>query len=178
MKKLIPLAIAALAALPISAQVGGSVNVGAPKVMSGIQMGDAKMSVEYTAIRFADGQWQKTKDNKARYEAFNRRAEASPMGTVKTTAPMSCSGRNIAAGEYKLFFSLHDQYGWMVNLKNEDNAYMWRLDTKETDEKRERMHIALTPGKANDMAHFTMAFGNQTMTVNVTPAKGEEDGDK
>jgi len=175
MKTLI-LALSALLAAPAVAQVSGSINRNAPTVDHSITMNnDAKdkIHVSYTAIAFGEGQWQAMKDNKDMHERFNKGAESKPIGKVSSSMPLMVAGKEVPAGDYKMFFSLHEQAGWLLNVKNDDNHVMWRLVLSETDHNHKRMHISLTPADAADQCNLTIAFGNQMVSVPVAPAKKE-----
>ena len=59
MKKLITLALFAALCAPATAQKMGSVNSNAPTMKQSMEMGSEKMTLNYTAIRWAEGSTMK-----------------------------------------------------------------------------------------------------------------------
>lgn len=168
--------LGALAA-PAIAQVSGSINRNVPTLSQGFHINndaEDKIELTYKAIAFGEGQWQKLKDNKDMHERFNAGAERRPIGTVSSTMACKVAGKEVPAGEYKMFFTLHEQAGWILNVKNDDNHVMWRMAMTETDHNHTRLHISLTPGESANECHMMIAFGNQMVKVPVGPAAKKE----
>ena len=115
-------ALAVLVA-PTMAQARGSINRDAPSVTRTINFknGDS-VSTTFKAIRFGKGQWQSVLKNKDQQEAFNARAPKIPIGSITCSAPVLASKRTIPAGKYDLYFTVHERFGWILNLKNKGNA--------------------------------------------------------
>ena len=59
MKSIQSLLLLAAFAAAAPAQISGSINRNAPVVAQSISMGENKLEVSYTAIRFGQGAWQK-----------------------------------------------------------------------------------------------------------------------
>ena len=171
MKSLIALSCAALMTCGLQAQISGSINRGAAKVTNTIEMGDNKLEVSYTAIRFGEGRWQKMKDNKDGYERFNKFAEGKPIGNVKTTTDLSAAGRKIPAGSYKMFFTLHEQAGWLLNLKPaEGETIRWAMHLTDTKTSTKCLKVSLEPSDKNGTCSISITFGGQNVTVPVSVA--------
>ena len=96
MKSFLAIACAALMTCGLQAQISGSINRGAAKVSNSIEMGGNKLSVNYTALRFGDGMWQKIKDAADRHEGFNAFAEKRPVGSVETSVARPGSACSLA----------------------------------------------------------------------------------
>ena len=169
MKFVTALACASLITCGLQAQVRGSINRGAPKVSNTIEMGGNKLHVDYTSIRFGEGGWKKIKDDASGHEAFNKFAESKPIGNVKTTCEVSAAGRKVPAGEYAMFFTVHERAGWILNLKPKDGeAIRWGMVLKDTDSKSDCLKISLEPSAEADTCSLQIAFGGQQVTVPVT----------
>ena len=169
MYKTIPLALVLLA-VPAQAQISGSINRDAPTVSRSIQFKDlGTLTVKYTAIHFGKGAWQGILKNTGRHEGFNKRAESRPIGSIKTTVVATASGREIPAGNYDLFFTVSEQAGFILNLKNKGDSeakpIRWRMAMTETKTKNTRFDISLNPGAKAGTCSITIAFGQKSVTV-------------
>ena len=178
MKSILITAVAAILACAAPAQISGSLNRNAPTVAQSITMGENKLEVSYTAIRFGQGSWQKILENTEMHERFNGNAEKKPVGTIKTTVAVTAAGKEIPAGEYALFFTVHEKAGWILNLKPKagGDAIMWRMVLQPSQTKSECMGITLEPTAQDNTCSLTIRFGEQHVTVPVTvgAAKKEE----
>ncbi len=178
MKSILISAVAAILACAAPAQISGSLNRNAPAVAQSITMGENKLEVNYTAIRFGQGSWQKILENASMHERFNTNAEKKPVGTIKTTVAVMAAGKEIPAGEYALFFTAHEKAGWLLNLKPKagGETIMWRMVLQPSQTKSECMGITLEPTAQDNACSLTIRFGEQHLTVPVTvgAAKKEE----
>ena len=178
MKSILITAVAAILACAAPAQISGSLNRNAPTVAQSISMGENKLEVNYTAIRFGQGSWQKILENTEMHERFNGNAEKKPVGSIKTTVAVTAAGKEIPAGEYALFFTVHEKAGWILNLKPKagGDAIMWRMVLQPSQTKSECMGITLEPTAQDNTCSLTIRFGEQHVTVPVTvgAAKKEE----
>jgi hypothetical protein len=163
----------ALAASAAPAQVMGQINQDAPTVSSSIKFKDGgELSLSYTAIHFGEGQWQERM--KASPDRLNSFAPTRPLGKVSTTLDVTSAGKTIPAGEYAMFFTIHQPSGsWVLNLKpagDEDaEPIRWGLRLTESGQQRKRLYIGLTAADKADEALITVAFGDQTVSVPVKP---------
>ncbi|MGE3171003.1 MAG: hypothetical protein AB7O97_00150 [Planctomycetota bacterium] len=178
MKSLLIAGCAALLAFAAPAQVNGSINRNAPTVMHSITMGDNKLEVSYTAIRFGQGQWQQILDNVDSHERFNEMAMKRPIGSVKSSVPVMAAGKMVPAGEYSMYFTVHEGAGWVLNLKPaEGEAIRWRLVLQPSGHENECMRINLDPSAENGACMLSIAFGEQMVSVPVkVRAEGEKNG--
>lgn len=164
----IALALSLLASAA-TAQVSGSINRDAPTVMRAVKFKNGSMmKVNYTAIHFGEGAWQKVLKNADSHERFNKMAARRPIGTIETSVPISASNKNIAAGKYDMFFTVHPQAGWILNLKdksNEKNKVMWRMAMTDTKSNNTRFSVNLNPGAKSGTCDIVIAFGSKTVTV-------------
>lgn len=176
MKTLLVTSLAALLACALPAQVSGSLNRNAPTVSQSIAMGDHKIEVTYTAIRFGEGAWQKIRDNTEAHERFNANAEKTPVGTVKTNVAVNAAGKEVPAGEYALFFTVNERAGWVLNLKPKagGDAIRWRMMLQPSSSKAECMAIAIEPTAQDGKCSLTIRFGENHVTVPVTVGAKEE----
>ncbi len=169
MKRFVALMSVLLASTALQAQVSGSINRNAPKVSTSIAMGDHKVELSYTSIRFGEGQWQQILENEGMHERFNQGAERRPVGSVKTNCALMAAGKVIPAGDYQMFFTVHPQAGWILNLKPaEGEAIRWRMVLKATDHAHSCMRITLEPSAEDGECALTIAFGSQMVSVPVT----------
>jgi hypothetical protein len=175
MKSVIALTCAALMTCGLQAQIGGSINRGAPKVSNTIEMGKDKLEVSYTAIRFGEGAWQKIKDNADRHERFNKFAASTPIGSVKTSCDLTAAGRKIPAGEYSMYFTVHKDAGWLLNLKPADGEPIrWRMALTDTKTKSACLKVSLEPSAKKGTCSIAITFGDKAVTVPVTIAAKKE----
>ncbi|HEX5054446.1 MAG TPA: hypothetical protein VFZ65_21890 [Planctomycetota bacterium] len=175
MKFLTALTCASLLTCGLTAQISGSINKSAPKVTNAIEMGSNKLQVDYTSIRFGDGAWQKIKDDASGHEQFNKFAEGKPIGRVKTTCDIQAAGKKVPAGDYAMFFTVHEQAGWILNLKPaEGEAIRWRLVLSQADDKSGCLKISLEPAAKNDTCSLSIVFGDMQVTVPVTVVPAEK----
>lgn len=175
MKALIVSCVAALLAVAAPAQISGSINRNAPVVAHSIAMGQNKLEISYTAIRFGQGQWQKILENTEGHADFNAFAEKKPLGSVKTTVDLMAAGKEVPAGDYSLYFTVHEQAGWILNLKPaQGEPIRWRLVLTPSDSKNECLKIGLDPTATNGTCALTVAFGSEAVTVPVRVAEKKE----
>ena len=103
---------------PAAAQVLGSINRGAPRVTRAVELSDgAALRIEYTAIRFGEGRWREVEREPERQARFNEQAAARPVGVVTVNAPIVAVGNLLPPGTYDLYFTIHPDDGWELNLR-------------------------------------------------------------
>jgi len=155
---------------PASAQISGSINRDAPSVSSSISFKNkSKLSVNYTAIHFGEGQWQSLLKNTRRHERFNSSAARRPLGGISTNSAVTASGKEIPAGDYSMFFTVHESAGWILNLKNKADeaaeAIRWRMVMTDTKSDNKRFKVDVSPGAEVGSATITIAFGKKSVSV-------------
>jgi len=172
MKSFLAIACAALMTCGLQAQISGSINRGAAKVSNSIEMGGNKLSVNYTALRFGDGMWQKIKDAADRHEGFNAFAAKRPVGSVETSIDLMTAGKKVPAGKYDMFFTVNERAGWILNLKpKEGDAIRWRMVLSDAPSEAKCLKISLDPSEKDGMCSLHIAFGKQHVMVPVMAAK-------
>lgn len=168
-----------LLALPLTAQVSGSIKRDAPTVENTIKFADGEsLTMSYTAIRFGEGQWMAYLERKDAYERFNQGAMARPIGSVTASCDLQVGQNAVPAGEYDMYFSLHEQAGWLLNLRKkggEGDPILWRVVTVDSEQDCSRIRFDLTPGEAGDTAHINLMFGKMKMAklVDVSRKSGQ-----
>ena len=172
MKSVLAFACAALLSCGLQAQVMGSINRGAAKVTNTLEMGGNKLSVNYTALRFGDGMWQKIKDAADRHEGFNAFAAKRPVGSVETSIDLMTAGKKVPAGKYSMFFTLSERAGWVLNLKpKEGDTVKWRMVLTDAPSESKCLKVSLNPSAEDGMCSLHIAFGKQHVMVPVMAAK-------
>jgi len=161
-------AFSLLASVP--AQISGSINRDAPSASSGVEFANkSKISVKYTAIHFGEGQWQSILKNTRRHERFNSGAVRRPLGSITTNCGVTASGKEIPAGDYKMFFTVHEGAGWVLNLKNNADdaaeAIRWRMVMTDTKTANKRFKVAVNPGADTGTATISISFGTKSVSV-------------
>lgn len=180
MKILLATAVAAILACAAPAQISGSINRTAPVVSTSIAMGDHKLELSYTSIRFGQGAWQKVRENTQAHERFNANAEKRPIGSVKTTVAVTAAGKEVPAGEYAMYFTVNEQAGWILNLKPKagGDAIRWRMHLQDSGHKSECMLISLLPSAEDGKCSISVNFGEQAVTVPVAVAAKSDAGEQ
>lgn len=184
MKNVVSFALGlALFAAPAAAQIQGGINRDAPVLEKSITFASkAKLELSYTAIHFGEGQWQGLLEAKDKHERFNEGAMKAPIGSVETSATVYAAGREIPAGQYSMFFSLHKDAGWLLNLKSkgDDDAkpIQWRLVMSDSQEACKRMQFSLNAGDAKNQASLTIAFGKKQVKVPLSLEKPVQKDEK
>lgn len=184
MKRLLVLTLALAVTVPVAAQKMGQVNNGAPVVGSKIAMGDAlTLEISHTSINFAKGDFLKNaKDNGQRGDRLRKRindsAETAPLGDVKVTGDASIGGKKVAAGSYKLFFTVDKDAKWTMVMKSEAVRHEWLLDLKETKSKSTRLAVSVSAGEKDNTAILDVRFGNLEGTLPAEPAKADKPAEK
>jgi hypothetical protein len=155
---------------PSTAQISGSINRDAPSVSAAVSFKNkSKLSVNYTAIHFGEGQWQSILKNTRRHERFNSGAARRPLGSITTNSVVSASGKEIPAGDYSMFFTVHESAGWLMNLKNKKDdkaeAIRWRMVMTDTKSDNKRFKVEVNPGADTGTASITISFGKKSVSV-------------
>ncbi len=167
----------AVAATPAVAQKTGSVNRNAPEVKQTIQMGDNSLTLNYTAITWAEGSTMaKAKDDEKVREYINNKAESAPLGMVKNTMAVEVAGKTIPVGSHDLFFTIHESGSWLLNLRSQADKtkkMTWRLALQSNEEMPHDRLVMSLFCSGNAGAGIYLGFGPQMMMINVKPAKNE-----
>jgi hypothetical protein len=152
-------------------QYTGSANRNAPQVTQSITLGKESIDLTYRSITWAAGQWAAALENEAtRGEArtrINGAAEKSPLGTFKTSAAITLGGAKVAAGTYKLAFTLDEKFKWQLTLTSDAGAVNCALDLETVEENSKRLVTTLRAGEKDFTAEVLVAFGKQRCVLPV-----------
>jgi hypothetical protein len=173
MKKLLSFALAAALCAPAFAQKMGSTNGNAPALAQSITIGDAKMSLDYTSITWADGKTMtaiadKEKGGRAR-ERVNRTAANAPLGKFTTSIDCKCGDVTLPAGTYDVFFTIGDDLAWSLNFKSGDKVMTTKLELKSGEHESKRLQMLLHA--TDDGAGAWLSFGKMSGMLAFAPAK-------
>lgn len=160
---LVAAALTFVATTPAFAQRMGGVNRNAPTVTQSIAFGTDSVEVTYTSISWAAGQWAAQLENEATKaktrEMINATAEKSPLGSLKCGVAIALGGQKVAAGTYKMAFTLDDKFKWQMVLTSDAGAITIPLDLKATDEESKRLVLGLKAGDKDFTADLGVYFG-------------------
>lgn len=173
MKTLLTAALAAALCAPAFAQKMGSTNSEAPTLKQSISIGDASMSLNYTAITWAEGKTMKAamdKDKGSRYREFiNNQATRNPLAKFKTTIDCKCGGLTLEAGEYDVYYTISDDCSWSLNFAHGDKVKSVKLDLQDTPMEHSRLVMSLHA--ADKGAGTYIGFGMKSCMLTFTPTK-------
>jgi hypothetical protein len=156
----------ALMTCPVFAQKMGMANNNAPTVTQSITFaGKQSIELSYTAITWAQGEWAKAIESKSAEmkKMINDQAEKKPLGSLKLSADMMIGGKKVAAGTYKLMFTLTDSFGWQLTAAGDKEKITWALDLKDAEGGKQikRLTLALGAGDTDTTAAIFVAFGTK-----------------
>ena len=157
------------------AQRMGSSNRNAPTVGQTITFGDKTIELSYTAITWAGGQWAaQLADEATRGDmraAINKSAERTPLGTLKLATGIAIGETKVAAGTYKVAFTIDEKFGWQVSLIGEAATVTLPLSLKTVDDDQKRLALGLRAGEKDFTAELVIAFGKSRCLLPVTLEK-------
>lgn len=173
MKSFLSLALAAALCAPAFAQKMGSTNSNAPALSQSITIGEAKMSLDYTSITWADGKTMsaiadKEKGARARTRVNNSAANA-PLGKFTSSIDCKCGEATLAAGSYDVYFTIGDDLGWSLNFKSGDKITTTKLDLKSGEHESKRLQMLLHA--TDNGAGAWLSFGKMSGMLAFAPAK-------
>lgn len=154
-------------------QKTGRANANAPKVSQTLTFGKETIKLDYTSITWADGQWAKQLSDEATKAAakanLNKVAEKEPLGSFETSVAVTIGGQKVAAGAYKLRFTLDDNYKWQIVLVGDAASVTLPLDLKPVEEESKRLRVGLLAGEKDNTGEIHVAFGKQRCHMAVAP---------
>lgn len=173
MKSFLSLALAAALCAPAFAQKMGSTNSNAPALSQSITIGEAKMSLDYTSITWADGKTMsaiadKEKGARARTRVNNSAANA-PLGKFTSSIDCKCGEATLAAGSYDVYFTIGDDLGWSLNFKSGDKVTTTKLDLKSGEHESKRLQMLLHA--TDNGAGAWLSFGKMSGMIAFAAAK-------
>lgn len=174
MNRLLSITFAIACCAPVFAQKMGSTNTNAPTLKQSIAIGDAKMSLNYTSITWADGKTMATlmdKERGARARTrLNETAKTAPLAEFSSSIDLMCGNTRIPAGEYTVGFTITDGMTWQLNFMKGDQVITMDLPMQESPERHKRLLMCLYAGDDEGCGAY-VAFGNQATMLNMVPAK-------
>lgn len=173
MKLFLSLATAALLCAPTFAQKMGSINGNAPSLTQAIEAGGAKMSLNYTSIAWGQGKtfemaMDKEKGARARTR-INATAKESPLGTFSSSVDVMCGDLKLAAGEYKIAFTINEECQWEINFMGKETMTMKLPLMDNKDMAHKRLLMSLYAGD-DAGAGVYVAFGTKVAMLSFAPA--------
>lgn len=177
MKKILSIVLATALCTPVFAQKMGMTNNDAPSIKQSIMAGEAKISLDYTSITWASGQTMgrlMDKENGARArKRVNDSASQAPLGTLTTSIDLKCGDLVLAAGEYKVFFTITDDLAWQINFQGKDKTHTMNLALQNSEHESKRLLLCLYAGD-DAGAGVYVSFGKQSGMLTLMPAGTKE----
>jgi len=176
MNKLLTLTLAAVLCAPAFAQKMGGTNNNAPTIKQSIAIGDNSMTLNYTAITWAEGKIMERcadKENGKQVRAYiNRQAPSSPLANFKTTIDCKCGDLMLPAGEYEVYYTINEDCHWEINFHadGEDSAKTMKLPLTNTPDTTKRLLMCLYAGNEGGAGAY-IAFGTKSCMLDFHPAK-------
>jgi hypothetical protein len=175
MKKILSLALAAAFCAPAFAQKMGSSNSNAPMVNQSVEASGAKMSLNYTAITWADGKtMSRLMDKEGGANARKRisdNAANSPLGTFNSSVDVMLGEQHVPAGEYAVFFTIGDDMAWSINLKGKDKTFTHKLALADAGHESKRLMLCMYA--TDNGAGVYVAFGKQSGDIQLPAHKAK-----
>lgn len=183
MKTFLTLALAAALCAPVTAQKMGSSNGNAPTIKQSIAAGEATISLDYISITWASGKtmdsiMDKEKGANTRTR-INNNASKAPLATFKTSVDVKCGDLNLAAGEYKIFYTIDDDLNWNINFMMGEKTQTMKLELADSEHESKRLLMCLYAGEEAGAGVY-ISFGNKSGMLEFKPSTGAktEKGDK
>jgi hypothetical protein len=171
MKKILAFVLAAALCAPAFAQVMGSTNSNPPMLKQSLTAGEAKMSLDYKSITWADGKTMSRIMDKEKGAAVRKRisesASQAPIGTFTSSIDVMCGDLHLPAGEYPMFFTVDDDLAWSINFQGKDKVHTQKLTL--ADSGHESKNLMLCMYAADKGAGVYVAFGNKSGDVKFAP---------
>ena len=181
MKTFLSLALAAALCAPAFAQKMGSSNSNAPAVKQSITAGDASMSLDYTSITWASGRTMTAIMDKEKGAAtrtrVNNSASKAPLATFKSSVDVMCGNLHLAAGEYKIFYTIDEELNWNINFMMGDKTHTMKLDLADSEHESKRLMMCLYAGD-DAGAGVYVAFGTKSGMIEFKPHTADKGADK
>lgn len=174
MKKFLSIVLATTLLTPAFAQKMGMSNSDAPTIKQSIMAGEAKISLDYTAITWASGKTMSALADKDKGAGMRKRVNDSgpdsPLATLTTSVDLKVGDLMLAAGEYAVFFTIGDDMAWSINFKNKDKVLTMKLPAQDAaGHEHKRLVLSLYAGDDTG-AGLYFGFGTKAGMCNLMPA--------
>jgi hypothetical protein len=181
MFRLFPFVLAAALCMPAFAQKMGSSNANAAVVKQTVTHENATFALDYHAINWVDGKMMKLladKEKGARQrQRVNGSGPQSPLATFNTSVACKCGDLELAAGEYKVYFTITEDCTWQINFLAEgQEAKSLALGLMDTPESSKILMMCLF-ACADEGAGVYLAFGDKFCILTFAKV-APKDGDK
>jgi hypothetical protein len=174
MRLLTSLALTLSLASPAAAQLMGMANANAPAIEQKIKQGNNSISLNYTAITWAEGRWAAALENQERRERqrerINQTAEQQPLGSFTTSSDVTVAGQQVPTGDYKLMFKLDDKFEWTIVLKNDKQSITIPLPLMAGGGEHEHKRLVLSLYATGDGAGVYCGFGSKMGMLDIKSA--------
>jgi hypothetical protein len=175
MNKFLSFVLAAALCAPAFAQKMGSTNSDAPAITQSIEAGGAKMSLNYTAVTWAEGKTMARLMDKEKGAGARKRisdnAAGSPLGSFTSSVDVMCGDLHLPAGTYEVFFTIDEEVNWSINFKSGEKTHSHKLTLADSTHESKRLMLCLYA--ADKGAGVYVAFGNKSGELQFAPHKAE-----
>jgi len=171
--KLFTFVLAAALCTPAFAQISGSANRNAPEIKQSITTGGATISLDYKSVVWGNTPaMAMDKDKGAETRGMiNELAKTKPLGTLTSSVDVTCGDLKLAAGEYKVSFTIDDKATWMINFTGKDDKVAsMKLPLNDSNEESKQLLLCLYAGD-NKTAGVYVSFGKKMGFLSFAPAK-------
>lgn len=177
MKSFLALALCATLCAPAFAQKQGMANNNAPTVTQTVENAGAKISLNYTSISWVRGEFMDAAMDKGEKGArtrkqINAKAKDAPLASFSTSVDLTCGDLKLAAGDYKVSYTINDNTEWEINFTSGDNVQTMKLPLMDSGNESKRLMMCLYAGDSTGAGVY-IAFGNKMAMLTFTPGKGE-----
>ncbi len=175
---ILALSAALFTASDAAAQKMGATNTNAPEIEQAIDLGPTgRVELSYTAITWAAGRWAKTLEDEERRERMKSRingsAKQSPLGYFSAGSDILLGDVRVPEGDYKLGFTLDDDYAWRITLFGADSEIHVPLGLRESPMESKRLIVSFYAGDEDFTGGIYVAFGKQTGDIAIKAAPSE-----
>jgi hypothetical protein len=105
-------------------------------------------------------------------QSINNNAKKSPLASFSTTVDLTCGDLKLAAGDYKVSFTINDKTEWEINFTNGDNVQTMKLPLMDSGNESKRLMMCLYAGDSAGAGVY-VAFGNKMAMLTFAPAKSD-----
>lgn len=180
MNKFLSIVLAASLCIPAVAQKSGMTNNNAPTIKQSIVAGDAKISLDYTSITWAQGQFMqrltdKTEVGTKARARNNDMASKSPMGTFSSSTALKVGELNLPAGEYQVFFTINDDLTWNLNFAAKDKVHTTKLALMDNPGRDHKQLVMSLYAADQTTVGIYLGFGKQGGMIMAMPSNGAKE---
>ncbi|MCU0863602.1 MAG: hypothetical protein MUC36_07430 [Planctomycetes bacterium] len=175
MKKFLSFVLAAALCAPAFAQKMGGTNSDAPTISQTIEAGAGKMSLNYTAVTWAEGKTMARIMDKEKGAGMRKRisenAASAPLGSMTSSVDVKCGDLHLPAGTYEVFFTIDEDLNWSINFKSGEKVHTHKLALADSGHESKRLMLCLYAAEKG--AGVYVAFGNKSGDLQLSPHKAE-----